>query len=45
MKPCVAIQSDLGTELWTHQDRVENGARSPRLPSTSGLDTVNVILT
>jgi hypothetical protein len=40
MKACRVIESDLGTELWTHKDRLENGVISPSLPSISGLDIV-----
>ena len=41
----VTIASDLGTELGTQQDRIDNGVRCPRLPNIYELGIVNVILT
>ena len=39
------IDSDLGTEFWTYQDRIDSEVHSPRLPNTTGLNIVNVVLT
>ena len=39
------IERDLGTELWTQQDRLDNQELSPCLTNTNGLNIVNVILT
>ena len=36
----VMIESDLGTELWTHQDRIDSQVLSPRLPNIYGLEIV-----
>jgi hypothetical protein len=41
----IMIESYLGTELWTHQDRVNNRILSPWLSNTNGLDISNAILT
>ena len=39
------VEGKLGREVWTHQDRINNGVFSPNMPNTNGLDIVNVILT
>jgi hypothetical protein len=41
----VSIESDLGTEIWTRQDRIDSSVLSGRLPNTKELDIVNVIFT
>jgi len=41
----VMIESDLGTEPWSHQDRIDGRVLSPLLPNIIRLDIVNVILT
>jgi hypothetical protein len=41
----VITESDLDTELWTHQDRIHSGVVSLKLPNTYGLDIVNSNLT
>lgn len=41
----VMIENDLSTELLIHQDRIYGRVLSPRLPNTSGLDIVNLIIT
>ena len=41
----VMIESELGTELWTHHNRIYSRVFSPSLPNMNGLDIVNVILT
>ena len=35
----VRIESELGTKLWTHQDRIDNGVFSLTLPEANALDT------
>lgn len=40
----VMIKTDLGTELCTHQDRIDNRKLSLKLSNINGLDVVNVIL-
>jgi hypothetical protein len=39
------IENDLGTELWTHQDKIDSRVLSPRLPNLYGLYVGNVIFT
>ena len=39
------IEGKLGTELWTHQDRIGSKENLSNFPSTNGLNIVNVILT
>lgn len=41
----VITENDLGTQLWTHQDSIENIILYPKLPNKDGLDFVNVNLT
>lgn len=41
----VMIESELGTELWTHHNRIYSRVFSPSLPNTYGLDNVGVTLT
>lgn len=41
----VRKECDLGTELWTHQNKIDNGAFSLNLPNANKLDIVFVILT
>ena len=36
------IENDLGTELWTHQDRINSRVLYPKLPNSDGLDIVKV---
>ena len=38
------IEGKLDTELWTRQDKTNNGVFSPKLQNTCGLNIVNVIL-
>jgi hypothetical protein len=38
------IETNLGKELETHQDRIYNGIFSSRLPNTYELDIMHVIL-
>lgn len=40
----VMIETDLDTELETHQDKIDNGIFSPRLPNTYELDIVHILL-
>ena len=40
----VMIESDLGTELWVHEDRIDSTILPPRLTNRNGLHSVNVIL-
>jgi hypothetical protein len=35
----------LGTELWTHQERLDDREFSPKLPNEFGLNIVNEIFT
>jgi hypothetical protein len=37
-------ESDLGKEILTHQDRIDNRIFSPRLQITKRLNVVNIIL-
>ena len=39
------IKDKLGTELWIHEEKINNGIFSPNMQNTNGLDIVNVILT
>ena len=41
----VMIESDLGTEFRTHQDRIDNRAFFPKLPNSNGLDNSSKTLT
>lgn len=41
----VMIERNLGTELWTQQDRLDSQVLSPWLPNTNGLNIVNEVLT
>ena len=41
----VMIESELGTKLWTHQDRIDNRVFSPIVPNTNELNIVSIILT
>ena len=38
------IESKLGTRLWTHQDRIDNGIFSLNLSNADGLDIVDVLI-
>ena len=39
----VMIDSKLGTRLWTHQERTDNGVFSLNLSSANGLD-INILI-
>ena len=41
----VRIESELGTTLSTHQDRIDNGGFSLNLSNANGLDIINIIIT
>lgn len=38
----VLIESEIGSELWTHQNRIGSKALSPSLPNIHKLDIMNV---
>ena len=38
------VERELGTTLWIHQDRRDNGGFSLNLSNASGLDIVDVII-
>ena len=38
------MESKLGTKLWTHQDRIDNGIFSLNLSHANELDIVDVLI-
>ena len=40
----VMLESKLGTRLWNHQDRIDNGVFCLNLSNANGLDIVDVLI-